>query len=43
MDLHLKIWRQKDKESEGKLVSYDLKELNSHMSFLEMLDTLMKS
>lgn len=40
MDLHLKIWRQKDKKSEGKLVGYDLKGLNSHMSFLEMLDTL---
>ncbi|MDQ1855208.1 MULTISPECIES: succinate dehydrogenase/fumarate reductase iron-sulfur subunit [unclassified Chryseobacterium] len=40
MDLHLKIWRQKDRKSEGKLVSYDLKGLNSHMSFLEMLDTL---
>ena len=40
MDLHLKIWRQKDKKSEGKLVNYDLKGLNSHMSFLEMLDTL---
>lgn len=40
MDLHLKIWRQKDKSTEGKLVNYDLKELNSHMSFLEMLDTL---
>jgi len=40
MDLHLKIWRQKDNRSEGKLVDYELKELNSHMSFLEMLDTL---
>lgn len=40
MDLHLKIWRQKDRKSEGKLVNYDLKGLNSHMSFLEMLDTL---
>ncbi|GEN68390.1 MULTISPECIES: succinate dehydrogenase/fumarate reductase iron-sulfur subunit [Chryseobacterium] len=40
MDLHLKIWRQKDRQSEGKLVNYDLKGLNSHMSFLEMLDTL---
>jgi succinate dehydrogenase / fumarate reductase iron-sulfur subunit len=40
MDLHLKIWRQKDSQSEGKLVNYDLKELNPHMSFLEMLDTL---
>ncbi|WP_172279873.1 succinate dehydrogenase/fumarate reductase iron-sulfur subunit [Chryseobacterium sp. Chry.R1] len=40
MDLHLKIWRQKDRSTEGKLVNYDLKDLNSHMSFLEMLDTL---
>lgn len=40
MDLHLKIWRQKDRQSEGKLVNYDLTELNPHMSFLEMLDTL---
>ncbi|MCQ9641640.1 succinate dehydrogenase/fumarate reductase iron-sulfur subunit [Chryseobacterium sp. WG14] len=40
MDVHLKIWRQKDRQSEGKLVNYDLKGLNSHMSFLEMLDTL---
>ncbi|MFS4431782.1 succinate dehydrogenase/fumarate reductase iron-sulfur subunit [Chryseobacterium sp. S90] len=40
MDLHLQIWRQKDRKSEGKLVGYDLKGLNSHMSFLEMLDTL---
>ncbi|MBV8328725.1 succinate dehydrogenase/fumarate reductase iron-sulfur subunit [Chryseobacterium sp.] len=40
MDLHLKIWRQKDRKSEGKLVSYDLKGLNPDMSFLEMLDTL---
>lgn len=40
MNLHLKIWRQKDRRSEGKLVNYDLKELNPHMSFLEMLDTL---
>lgn len=40
MDLHLKIWRQKDRSTKGKLVNYDLKDLNSHMSFLEMLDTL---
>lgn len=40
MDLHLKIWRQKDRQSEGKLVNYDLKDLNANMSFLEMLDTL---
>ncbi|WP_300675111.1 succinate dehydrogenase/fumarate reductase iron-sulfur subunit [Soonwooa sp.] len=40
MNLHLKIWRQKDAKTEGKLVDYKLKELNPHMSFLEMLDIL---
>ncbi|MGE8292491.1 MAG: succinate dehydrogenase/fumarate reductase iron-sulfur subunit, partial [Sphingobacterium sp.] len=40
MNLHLKIWRQKDKQTAGKLVAYDLQGLNPHMSFLEMLDTL---
>ncbi|UZT99606.1 succinate dehydrogenase/fumarate reductase iron-sulfur subunit [Chryseobacterium fluminis] len=40
MDLHLKIWRQKDRQSEGQLVNYNLTELNPHMSFLEMLDIL---
>lgn len=40
MDLHLKIWRQKDHQAQGKLVDYDLKELNQDMSFLEMLDSL---
>ena len=40
MDLYLKVWRQKDHQSKGKLVDYDLKELNPDMSFLEMLDTL---
>ncbi|RMZ59398.1 succinate dehydrogenase/fumarate reductase iron-sulfur subunit [Chryseobacterium nematophagum] len=40
MNLHLKIWRQKDRQSEGKLYNYSLKDLNPHMSFLEMLDIL---
>ncbi|APU97501.1 MULTISPECIES: succinate dehydrogenase/fumarate reductase iron-sulfur subunit [Sphingobacterium] len=40
MDLHLKIWRQKDRNATGKLVTYTLTDLNPHMSFLEMLDTL---
>ncbi|HFK5570981.1 TPA: succinate dehydrogenase/fumarate reductase iron-sulfur subunit [Elizabethkingia meningoseptica] len=40
MQLYLKIWRQKDRTSEGKLEDYKLDQLNSHMSFLEMLDTL---
>lgn len=40
MKLKLKIWRQKDRVSEGKLVEYFLDNVNTHMSFLEMLDTL---
>ena len=40
MKIHLKIWRQKDAESKGGLVDYDLDDLDSHMSFLEMFDTL---
>ncbi|WP_430612817.1 succinate dehydrogenase/fumarate reductase iron-sulfur subunit [Flavobacterium sp. JP2137] len=40
MKLNLKIWRQKDQESTGKLVDYPLEGINPHMSFLEMLDTL---
>ncbi|RNA61773.1 succinate dehydrogenase/fumarate reductase iron-sulfur subunit [Chryseobacterium nematophagum] len=40
MNLHLKIWRQKNRQSEGKLYNYSLKDLNPHMSFLEMLDIL---
>ncbi|MDV3628934.1 succinate dehydrogenase/fumarate reductase iron-sulfur subunit [Elizabethkingia anophelis] len=40
MQLYLKIWRQKDRNAEGKLEEYKLDQLNPHMSFLEMLDTL---
>lgn len=40
MKIHLKIWRQKDAASKGKLVDYDLEEIDQHMSFLEMIDTL---
>ncbi|WP_432713344.1 succinate dehydrogenase/fumarate reductase iron-sulfur subunit, partial [Pedobacter sp.] len=40
MKLHLKIWRQKDANSKGALVDYDLDQVDSHMSFLEMMDTL---
>ncbi len=39
MKLKLRIWRQKDANSKGKLVDYDV-DVNSHMSFLEMLDEL---
>jgi succinate dehydrogenase / fumarate reductase iron-sulfur subunit len=42
MNIHLKIWRQKDAQTEGKLVDYDLNEVDQHMSFLEMIDILNK-
>ncbi len=40
MKLHLKIWRQKDNKTKGKIEDYHLDQLNPNMSFLEMLDTL---
>ncbi|HKL03190.1 MAG TPA: succinate dehydrogenase/fumarate reductase iron-sulfur subunit [Cryomorphaceae bacterium] len=40
MDLTLKVWRQKGPEAEGKMVSYDVKDISPDMSFLEMLDVL---
>ncbi|RMH40233.1 MAG: succinate dehydrogenase/fumarate reductase iron-sulfur subunit [Deltaproteobacteria bacterium] len=40
MKLTLHIWRQKDAKSPGKLVRYELDDVNEHMSFLEMLDVL---
>jgi succinate dehydrogenase / fumarate reductase iron-sulfur subunit len=40
MKLTLKIWRQKDAKSKGKMVDYSLKGVEGDMSFLEMLDVL---
>ncbi|WP_394906491.1 succinate dehydrogenase/fumarate reductase iron-sulfur subunit [uncultured Mesonia sp.] len=40
MKLQLKIWRQKNSDDLGKFNTYELKDLNPAMSFLEMLDTL---
>ncbi len=42
MDLKLKIWRQKNAAAKGKIVDYDISEVSSDMSFLEMLDVLNK-
>lgn len=36
----MKIWRQKDKNSAGQLVTYPLNGISPDMSFLEMLDVL---
>jgi succinate dehydrogenase / fumarate reductase iron-sulfur subunit len=40
MKLLLKIWRQKDGSSKGKLVEYPIDGIEGDMSFLEMLDVL---
>src|SRR5690606_25484246 len=40
MKLYLKIWRQKDASSKGKIVDYTLDGVEGDMSFLEMLDIL---
>lgn len=40
MKIYLKIWRQKDAQSTGKLVDYEMDNVIPHMSFLEMMDTL---
>lgn len=40
MKLFLKIWRQENAQSKGRMVDYQLEDVNAEMSFLEMLDTL---
>ena len=40
LNLKLKAWRQSGPKEVGNFVSYDVNGLNSHMSFLEMLDVL---
>ena len=40
MKLTLKIWRQKNAESKGGIVNYDIDDISPDMSFLEMLDVL---
>ena len=40
MRLTLKIWRQKNSETKGKIESYEIDEISPDMSFLEMLDVL---
>ncbi len=38
MNITLKVWRQKNANTKGKLVSYDAKDVSPDMSFLEMID-----
>lgn len=40
MNLKLKVWRQKDAQTPGKMVDYDAKGISPDMSFLEMLDVV---
>ncbi len=40
MGLKLRVWRQKNSTSEGKFVEYQVKNISSEMSFLEMIDVL---
>ena len=40
LQLKLKIWRQSSSSDDGKFEMYNVDNLNTHMSFLEMLDVL---
>lgn len=40
MDLTLQVWRQKNKSDQGKMVEYEVSNIEPDMSFLEMLDIL---
>ena len=43
MKLKLKIWRQYDNKSKGKMVDYHIDDVSPDMSFLEMMDMLNES
>jgi succinate dehydrogenase / fumarate reductase iron-sulfur subunit len=40
MDLTLKVWRQQNKDAQGGFETYQVKDISSEMSFLEMIDVL---
>ena len=40
MKLFLKIWRQKNNQTKGKIVDYEIDKISPDMSFLEMMDVL---
>lgn len=40
MNLTLKVWRQKNNKSKGNFETYEVKDISSEMSFLEMFDVL---
>ncbi len=43
MRIILHVWRQKNSRDPGRLVRYEVPNVNEHMSFLEMLDVLNES
>lgn len=43
MNLTLKIWRQKNKNTAGRFETYQVQNISSEMSFLEMIDVLNES
>src|SRR5437899_1722021 len=40
MNFKLKVWRQKDRKTKGKLVEYEAANISANTSFLEMLDVV---
>lgn len=40
MNVTLKIWRQKNANDKGRFETYEMKDINTHMSFLELIDVL---
>jgi succinate dehydrogenase / fumarate reductase iron-sulfur subunit len=40
MDVKLQVWRQKDRNTPGRLAKYEARNINPNMSFLEMLDVV---
>jgi succinate dehydrogenase / fumarate reductase, iron-sulfur subunit len=40
MNFKIKIWRQENNQAKGRFEEYDLKDVSSEMSFLQMLDYL---
>ena len=40
MNITLKVWRQRNPNDTGRLVTYQARDISTHMSFLEMLDVV---
>ncbi|RCV53596.1 succinate dehydrogenase/fumarate reductase iron-sulfur subunit [Marinitenerispora sediminis] len=40
MNITLRVWRQKSRDDEGRMVTYQVEDVSPDMSFLEMLDVL---